>query len=104
MQSEGLRNINQVPWLGSVPVLGALFRSGSYQQKETDLVVVVTPHLVAPMAPGKHIASPLDKTLPSNDRDFFLKGQTELNKKYGAWETTTDDAAPYGHIITANRK
>jgi pilus assembly protein CpaC len=104
LQAEGLRNINQVPWLGSVPVLGALFRSGSYQQKETDLVVVVTPHLVAPMAPGKHISSPLDKTLPSNDRDFFLKGQMELSKKYGNWETTTDDETPYGHIITANRK
>ena len=103
LQSEGLRNIDQVPWLGSVPVLGALFRSGSFQQKETDLVVVVTPHLVVPMAPGKHIASPLDKTLPSNDRDFFLNGQTELNKKYGAWQTSIDDA-PYGHIITANGK
>jgi pilus assembly protein CpaC len=105
LQSEGLRNINQVPWLGSVPVLGALFRSASYQQKETDLVVVVTPHLVAPMAPGKHIANPLDKTTPSNDRDFFLNGQTELNKKYGSWAATIDDNDDaYGHIITANRK
>ena len=104
LQSEGLRNVNQVPWLGSVPVLGALFRSASYQQKETDLVVVVTPHLVAPMAPGKHIASPLDKTTPSNDRDFFLNGQTELNKKYGGWAPTTGDDDAYGHIITANRK
>jgi pilus assembly protein CpaC len=104
LQAEGLRNINQVPWLGSVPVLGALFRSASYQQKETDLVVVVTPHLVAPMAPGKHIASPLDKTLPSNDRDFFLNGQTELNKKYGSWVPVNDEGAPYGHIITATRK
>ncbi len=104
LQSEGLRNVDQVPWLGSVPVLGALFRSSNYQQKETDLVVVVTPYLVAPMAPGKHIATPLDKTLPSNDRDFFLNGQTELNKKYGSWHTTTDDDTPYGHIIPASKK
>jgi pilus assembly protein CpaC len=105
LQTEGLRNINQVPWLGSVPVLGALFRSASYQQKETDLVVVVTPHLVAPMAPGQHIASPFDKTVPSNDRDFFLNGQTELNKKYGSWIPRTESAdSPYGHIITADRK
>jgi len=40
LQSEGLRNIAQVPWIGSVPILGALFRSSSYQQKETDLVVI----------------------------------------------------------------
>jgi pilus assembly protein CpaC len=104
LQSEGLRNINQVPWLGSVPVLGALFRSGSYQKKETDLIVVVTPHLVSPMAPGNYIATPFDKTLPSNDRDFFLNGQTELNKKYGGWTTTREDEGRYGHIITANRK
>ena len=43
LQSEGLRNIDQVPWLGSVPVLGSLFRSSEYQQNETDLVVIVTP-------------------------------------------------------------
>jgi pilus assembly protein CpaC len=103
LQAEGLRNVNQVPWLGSVPVLGTLFRSSSYQQKETDLVVLVTPHLVAPMAPGKHIATPLDKTMPSNDRDFFLNGQTELNKKYqGAGGR--DEEAPYGHIIAVGRK
>jgi hypothetical protein len=55
------------------------------------------------MAPGQHIAGPLDKTLPSNDRDFFLNGQTELNKKYGSSQTNVDDA-PYGHILTANGK
>lgn len=106
LQTEGLRNINQVPWLGSVPVLGALFRSASYQKRETDLVVVVTPHLVAPMPPGKHIATPLDQTLPSNDRDFFLNGQTELNKKYGGRLTTADGGGgdAYGHIIAAERK
>ena len=106
LQTEGLRNINQVPWLGSVPVLGALFRSSNYQKKETDLVVVVTPHLVAPMAPGKHIATPLDKTIPSNDHDFFLNGQMEVKKKYGNSPPARagDWDAPYGHIIAAKRK
>ena len=45
LQTEGLRNIEQVPWLGTLPVLGSLFRSSGYQQHETDLVVIVTPHL-----------------------------------------------------------
>ena len=64
LQSDNSRDINQVPWLGSVPVLGALFSSKAYQQNETDLVVIVTPHLVAPAAPGQALATPFDKTLP----------------------------------------
>ena len=48
LQTTIERNISQLPWIGSVPVLGALFGSTSYRQQETDLVVIVTPHLVAP--------------------------------------------------------
>src|SRR5262249_23638480 len=45
LQSDNRKNISQLPWIGSVPVLGALFRSDQFQQHETDLVVIVTPHL-----------------------------------------------------------
>ncbi len=90
----------QVPWIGSVPVLGALFRSTAYQQKETDLVVIVTPHLVAPATPGQRLASPLDSRLPSNDVDFFLNGQPDLRKRYTEFVTSGGDLkGPYGHII-----
>ena len=100
LQSEGLRNIAQVPWIGSIPVLGALFRSSSYQQKETDLVVIVTPHLVAPAAPGQQLATPLDDRLPANDRDFFLNGRLDLRKKYTDYVTAGGPTkGPYGHII-----
>lgn len=105
LQSEGLRDVEQVPWLGSVPVLGALFRSSAYQQNETDLVVIVTPHIVAPIAPGQQIASPLDSHLPSNDVDFFLLGQTEVPKKYTQYLTSGGGlAGPYGHIIPLTNK
>ncbi len=100
LQSEGLRDITQVPWLGTVPVLGTLFRSSAYQQKETDLVVIVTPHLVAPIVPGQRVASPLDHHLPSNDVDFFLLGLTEVPKKYSEYVTSGGGlAGPYGHIV-----
>ncbi len=103
LQSEGLRNISQVPWIGSVPVLGSLFRSSAYQQKETDLVVIVTPHLIAPIVPGQRVASPLDSHLPSNDVDFFLLGQTEVPKKYTEFVTSGGGmAGPYGHIVPLN--
>src|SRR5439155_15649220 len=48
----------QLPWIGSVPVLGALFRSALYQKKETDLVIIVTPHIVQPMRPGDVVRVP----------------------------------------------
>ncbi len=105
LQSEGLRDVEQVPWLGSLPVLGALFRSSAYQQNETDLVVIVTPHIVAPIAPGQVIASPLNSHLPSNDIDFFLMGQTEVPKKYTHYLTSGGGlAGPYGHIVPLTNK
>ena len=67
----------QVPWLGSVPVLGALFRSASYQKNETDLVIIVTPRLIKPAVPSEHLVSPLEKSRPTNDVEFFLLGKQE---------------------------
>ena len=100
LQTEGLRDIAQMPWIGSIPVLGALFRSSSYQQNETDLVVIVTPHLVAPAAPGQQLATPFDQRLPPNDRDFFLNGRMDLRKKYTDYVTAGGESkGPYGHIM-----
>jgi pilus assembly protein CpaC len=80
LQSNNQNSIDQLPWLGSVPVLGALFSSKSYQKNETDLVIVVTPHLVRPARPGDVIRTPADDTLPPNDPDFFLLGKTEVTR------------------------
>ena len=81
-------SFSQLPWFGNVPVLGALFRSTNYQKAETDLVVIVTVHLVRPVAPGKHLATPFDNTLPANDVDLFLMGQAERKKKYTEFVTS----------------
>jgi pilus assembly protein CpaC len=100
LQTRNQENISQLPWIGSVPVLGALFRSSSYQQQETDLVIIVTPRLVAPAAPGQQLASPLDSRLPANDVDFFLNGQMEVKKRYNDYVNSGGDIkGPYGHII-----
>jgi pilus assembly protein CpaC len=80
LQSNNQNSIDQLPWLGSVPVLGALFSSKSYQKNETDLVIVVTPHLVRPARPGDVIRTSADDTLPPNDPDFFLLGKTEVTR------------------------
>jgi pilus assembly protein CpaC len=100
LQAGNRRDIAQLPWIGSVPVLGALFRSSAFQQNETDLVVIVTPHLVAPATPDQHLASPLDQRLPSNDLDFFLLGQMEVRKRYNDYVSGGGQlTGPYGHMI-----
>ncbi len=78
LQSNGQSAISQLPWIGDVPVLGALFRSTSYQKNETDLAIIVTPRLVRPARPGDVIKTPFDSSLPPNDPDLFLMGKTEI--------------------------
>ncbi|SFP54949.1 pilus assembly protein CpaC [Bradyrhizobium sp. Ghvi] len=100
LQTRNRQDVSQLPWIGSVPVLGTLFSSKSYQQEETDLVIIVTPHLVAPAAPGQQLASPLDSRLPANDVDFFLNGQMEVRKRYNDYVNSGGEVkGPYGHII-----
>ncbi len=45
-----VNNVNKVPWLGDIPVLGAFFRSTSINREDKELVMIVTPHLVRPLA------------------------------------------------------
>lgn len=91
LQSNHTKNQRQLPWLGDVPVLGALLRSAAYQKRETDLVIIVTPRLVQPRAPGQKLATPLDSSLPTNEKEFFLTGQHEVKAQPGGGFT--------GHII-----
>ncbi|WP_342710739.1 type II and III secretion system protein family protein [Bradyrhizobium sp. B124] len=100
LQTRNRQDVSQLPWIGSVPVIGSLFGSKSYQQEETDLVIIVTPRLVAPAAPGQQLASPLDSRLPANDVDFFLNGQMEVRKRYDDYVNSGGEVkGPYGHII-----
>jgi pilus assembly protein CpaC len=100
LQADNLRNISQLPWIGSIPVLGVLFRSASYQKDESDLVIIVTPSLVQPAPPGARLATPFDNTVPSNDVDFFLMGQMEQTKKYTDYVTSGGDIqGPYGYML-----
>jgi pilus assembly protein CpaC len=78
LQNKSTTAQQQLPWLGDVPVLGALFSSKSYQKNETDLAIIVTPRIVRPTRPGDPVKTPLDNTLPANDLDFFLMGKAEV--------------------------
>ena len=63
---DDFRDLNgQVPWLGDIPVLGALFRSAEYQRAQSELVIIVTPHLVTPTR-GEALALPTDRVRTSH--------------------------------------
>jgi len=88
-----------LPWIGDVPVLGALFRSSSFQKEQTDLVIIITPRLVEPAAPGQRLATPLDSASPSNDVDFFLYGKVEISKATLEFFENGGRTSSAGHII-----
>ena len=78
LQSVSSENINALPWINDVPVIGALFRSTAFERRETELAVIVTPHLVRPTRPGQKLRSPLDATVSVNDVERFLLGKQEI--------------------------
>ena len=81
--SDNSRNvIKKFPVLGDIPILGVLFRSTEYQKNQTELVALVTPHLVKPMAPGA-ARLPTDKWIDPNDVDVYLLGLEQGRQKPG---------------------
>ena len=100
LQSSSTLSQDQLPWLGDVPVLGSMFKSSGYQKKDTELVVIVTPRLVQPSAPGERLASPLDATQPANDAQFFLLGQMEVTPQMiRDFKAGAGVVGPYGFIM-----
>jgi pilus assembly protein CpaC len=95
---------DQLPWVGDVPVLGALFRSSSYQKNETDLVILVTPHIVHPMRPNDVAHTPLDSSVPGNDIDFFLNGQAEISPAVARLAAGALSRPYVGHILDLPKK
>jgi pilus assembly protein CpaC len=75
--NDSLRTaVNKFPILGDVPILGALFRDQSYTKGDTELVILVTPHLAKPVA-KKDIKLPTDSYVEPSDADFYLWGRME---------------------------
>jgi pilus assembly protein CpaC len=103
IQNDFEDTINQFPGLGDVPVLSALFRSTDFTRNETELVIIVTPHLVKPAEPGT-LASPVDKFVPPAEFDMYLFGRTESPRSGTAAISPTLQGAGgiegrYGHVV-----
>jgi len=72
-------NIKALPFLGEIPVLGALFRSSDFQTDRTELVFIITPHLVKPLT--GEVALPTDAYVQPSRAQFFLQGKMEGNAR-----------------------
>ncbi|EAQ06127.1 type II and III secretion system protein family protein [Yoonia vestfoldensis] len=92
----------QVPWIGDVPILGALFRSAEYARRQTELVIIVTPHLVSPTR-GTALALPTDRVRPPSEQDLFLFGRVTAASaptRGGAGEVARQDfMGSYGYVM-----
>ena len=86
---------NQIPWLGDVPVLGALFRSAEYQREQSELVIIITAHLVSPTR-GEALALPTDRVKPPSEFDLFVNGKTARTTRAGAGAATEVAKQGYG--------
>lgn len=67
----------QTPWVGDIPILGALFRSSRFQKSETELMIIVTPRLVQPVSDISKLRTPIDGLRTPNDIEEFLVGMIE---------------------------
>ncbi len=83
-------NVNKVPWIGDVPVLGAFFRNTSVSRNERELIMVVTPHLIRPIAKDAPLpelpGASLDQYKPSFAHTMFMEtgkfDQTQNDQGY----------------------
>lgn len=100
LREDTRQNIDQLPGIGSLPVLGALFRSRDYLSGETELVIIIEAYIVSPTSPGR-LQTPADGLVIANDAQTLLFGQ--LNQQYrGSAGPATDDASwtgPVGYVI-----
>ncbi len=73
--------INQIPGASNVPILGSLFRSADWQRNETELVIIVTPHLTAPSPRVEDLPNPLRETGEASAIDVILDGKDTAGKR-----------------------
>jgi pilus assembly protein CpaC len=80
LREDTRQNIDQLPGVGSLPVLGGLFRSRDYLAGETELVIIIEAYIVSPTSPGL-MQTPADGLVISGDLQTVLFGR--LTEKYG---------------------
>ncbi len=72
LSAQSTHGASGLPYLGELPVIGALFRSDKFQRQESELVILVTPYIVRPVSDPRRLAAPTDDFVPPNDADRVL--------------------------------
>jgi pilus assembly protein CpaC len=98
LQDDFQGGSRRVPWLGDIPVLGALFRSSDFQRNQSELVIFVTAHLVTPTR-GEALMMPTDRVRLPTERELFLEGRLQ-GRTGGAAEVSRQDfRGSYGYVL-----
>jgi pilus assembly protein CpaC len=92
LRNSNSNNVDKAPFLGDLPILGALFRSTKYKRNETELVIIVTPYLVRPVS--SQLALPTDGYRAPNAGEMIFGGQTYKRRPLSATSVTAPLAAP----------
>lgn len=101
LQDDFRNSVGRVPWLGDLPVLGALFRSANFQRDQSELVIIVTAHLVQPVR-GEALALPTDRVTIPTDRELFWQGRLSGGPRAGtaaADVARQDFSGSYGYVM-----
>lgn len=100
LQNNELNQIDGLPGLMNLPVLGALFRSQSYQRDETELIVIVSAYTVRSVEPATALSMPTDGFVTASEVDMYLYGR--LHKQYSSKDNLSDLPSvfgPFGYIM-----
>jgi pilus assembly protein CpaC len=96
LQETTRENLSKYPGLGDIPILGALFKSKSFQKNETELVIIVTPHLVKPLNMAEQTL-PTDFYIEPDDAEFYVWGVFGQSQKAAVGEPEPE--GEFGHIF-----
>ncbi len=99
IQEETRQNLDGVPGVQNLPVLGALFRSRDFENRETELVIIVTPYLVDPINQNE-AATPADGYVRTSELESFFLGN--INRAYAVPGAQTEGrswSGPVGFLI-----
>jgi pilus assembly protein CpaC len=87
LSNDVSQQLQKFPWLADLPILGQLFRSESFRRQESEVVIIVTPYLVRPVATANRLQLPTDGYVTSSTNDFVFRGaeyKPQLLKKGAA--------------------
>ena len=75
LQNSTQQQLNAYPWIGDIPIIGALFRSTAFQRGETELVIIITPYIVQPTSIATALKSPMEGYEAPSDAERVATGR-----------------------------